>query len=76
VDKHSKLDIDFANKYDPNYTIALDPDAEVMGMFDIAAMPTSFIIDRKGVVQHRIVGFDKNEVPATRSFVEKLVRKK
>jgi len=76
VDKHSKLDIDFAAKYEPNYTIALDPDAAVMGMFDIAAMPTSFIIDRNGVVQHRIVGFDKNEVPTTRSFVEKLVQKK
>jgi protein-disulfide isomerase/uncharacterized membrane protein len=76
VDKNSKLDIDFAAKYEPNYTIALDPDAKTMGMFDIAAMPTSFIVDRKGVIQHRIVGFDKNEVPTTKAFVEKLVQSK
>ena len=72
VDRHEKFSRDFAEKYEAKYTVALDPDAKAMGPFDISAMPTSFVVDRKGVIRHKIVGFKKEEVPQTKRVIEGL----
>jgi len=71
VDRNEKQSLAFAEKFEPSYPVTLDPEATVMGMFDVDAMPTSFIIDRKGVVRHREVGFKKDEV----SFMQKRLQK-
>jgi protein-disulfide isomerase/uncharacterized membrane protein len=76
VDKNSKMDETFIAKYDPNYDVAMDPDAKTMGLFSIVAMPTSFIIDRQGIIRHKIVGFKKEEVPTTRAIINNLLKKK
>jgi protein-disulfide isomerase/uncharacterized membrane protein len=71
VDRNEKQSLAFAEKFEPIYPITLDPEATVMGLFDVDAMPTSFIVDRKGVVRHREVGFKKDEV----SFMQKRLQK-
>ncbi len=73
VDRYSKQSEDFAKKYEPNYPIALDPDSTAMTEFDISAMPTSFVVDKGGVIRQRIVGFKKEEVPGLRAAIEKLL---
>ncbi len=73
VDRYSKSSEDFAKKYDPNYTVALDPNSTAMTEFDISAMPTSFVVDKTGMVRQRIVGFKKEEVPGLRALIEKLL---
>ncbi|MCB9728744.1 MAG: thioredoxin domain-containing protein [Deltaproteobacteria bacterium] len=57
----------------PNFTVALDPSARTMSDFDISAMPTSFIIDRDGVVRERVVGYKEAEVAATRKKITDLL---
>ena len=73
VDRNQKQSEDFAAKYEPNYTIALDPNSTAMTQFDISAMPTSFVVDKDGVVRQRIVGFKKEEVPSLRRTIEQLL---
>lgn len=42
------------NPYD--FTILLDPDAEVQNAYGVFRLPESFIIDRNGVVVEKIIG--------------------
>jgi len=72
VDRNGTQSKNFIEKYAPKYTVALDPDSKAMTEFDIAAMPTSFVVDKKGIVRRRIVGFKKEEVPALKAFIQTL----
>ncbi len=58
---------------DAKFAVALDPEATAMTEFDIAAMPTSFIVDKTGVIRRKIVGFKKEETAELRAFIEKLL---
>jgi len=74
VDQAQSQSESFVKQHAPDATfkVALDPDATAMTQFDIAAMPTSFIVDKEGVIRRRIVGFKAEEVPELRAFIEKL----
>jgi protein-disulfide isomerase/uncharacterized membrane protein len=73
VDRYEKFSKDFADKYELNYTVAFDPEAKSMGPFNIVAMPTSFVVDKKGIIRHRIVGFKKEDVPGTKAVIKNLL---
>ena len=73
VDRAEQFSKDFVKPFDLNYTVAFDPDAKAMGPFDIAAMPTSFVVDKNGVIKKRIVGFKPEDVTPTRKLIEELL---
>lgn len=73
TDRLKKRTLDFVNQYDPNYTVVHDQESSAMGIFNIDSMPASFLVDRKGIVQHRSIGFNVDEVPEIRARVEKLL---
>ena len=73
VDRATSQSKNFADKYEPNYTVAFDPESTTMTEFDISAMPTSFVVDKKGVVRKRVVGFKKEEVPGLKAFIKTLL---
>ena len=58
---------------DPNFKIAYDPSARTMTDFDINAMPTNFIVDRKGKITKRIVGYKDKEIASTRKAIQDLL---
>ena len=76
VDRNPKQSENFANQFNPVYPVALDPDAMTMGLFNINAMPTSFLVDREGVIRHREVGFKKDEVALLQRKIQKLLEGK
>jgi protein-disulfide isomerase/uncharacterized membrane protein/peroxiredoxin len=76
VDKVAQQSEDFAKPFTPNYPVAFDPEASVMGMFDINAMPTSYIVDRQGVVRYKEVGFKAEEVHLVKTRIETLLNQK
>lgn len=76
VDRNSAQSKTFAEQFNPTYPVALDPEAKVMGMFDINAMPTSFLIDRQGIVRQREVGFKAEEVALILRRIENLLDQK
>ena len=54
---------DFLTKYPAKMTVLLDPGAKIVGSYGPRAMPTSYIIDRKGVVRFIHFGFDEKNDP-------------
>ena len=76
VDRNSAQSEKFAKQFNPVYPVALDPDAMTMGLFNINAMPTSFLVDRKGIIRHREVGFKKDEVALLQRRIQKVLEEK
>jgi len=64
----------FARSAGATFPIVLDPKGLIQGQFDIKSMPTTYIIDRQGVIQHKQVGFSPDKTPGTvRPIIEGLL---
>ncbi|MGB0588168.1 MAG: redoxin family protein [Myxococcota bacterium] len=72
VDRQKAAGERYVSTLEPNFTIGYDPIARTMTDFDINAMPTSFIIDKKGVIKKRIVGYKADEIAQTKADIEAL----
>ena len=66
----------FLAKYPASFTVMADVSKQCAKDFDVKAMPSSYVIDRKGVVQHVHLGFRPSEAKELRSVVEKLLNEK
>ena len=58
------------------YPSGTDPEGQVADTFDLDTMPTSFLIDRNGVVRYVHRGFRKDDVDEIRAQIQKLLRKR
>jgi hypothetical protein len=56
------------------YPSLFDPDGKLPTTFGVETMPTSFLIDRQGVIRRVHRGFRKEDVPALRAAIQELVR--
>lgn len=65
----------FLTKYPPSFTVMADISKQCAKDFDVKAMPSSYLIDRNGVVQHIHLGFRSEEAKGVRAQVEKLLAK-
>ena len=63
----------FAQEVGVTFSIALDLDNSVGNLYRVTALPTSFFIDRKGVIRSVIVGGPMSEA-LIQSKVEELLR--
>lgn len=63
----------FLGKYPVDFEIALDPDKQCAKDFGVIAMPSSYLIDRKGVVRHVHQGFRAEEAEDLRLAIEYLL---
>lgn len=66
----------FLAKYPASFTVAADISKQCAKDFDVKAMPSSYIIDRKGMVHHVHLGFRAGEANELRALVEKLLNEK
>lgn len=66
----------FLAKYPASFTIVADKSKQCAKDFAVKAMPSSYIIDRKGVVHHIHLGFRPGEANDIRVIVEKLLSEK
>jgi cytochrome c biogenesis protein CcmG, thiol:disulfide interchange protein DsbE len=55
----------FLAKYPVSFPIAHDPAGKVGDLYQLKGMPSAYIVDRKGVVSHLVVGFDEKKEAAT-----------
>lgn len=55
------------------YDVILDPQNKVLGLFDVKSMPTTYIIDRDGVIQHKQVGFGDTTLGKVTPIIEGLL---
>jgi len=56
------------------YPIALDPAGEVPKAYGVVGMPTSYLIDRNGIVRWRGQGFKPADIDVLRHEVDRLAR--
>jgi peroxiredoxin len=57
VDRDEADAVAWLKEHPVSFPIALDPDSELLGQYNVNSMPTTFVVDRKGVVRSRTVGF-------------------
>lgn len=63
----------FLSKYPVQFTILADVSKQCAKDFGVKAMPSSYLIDRKGVIHHIHLGFRPGEAKDLRTLVEKLL---
>jgi cytochrome c biogenesis protein CcmG, thiol:disulfide interchange protein DsbE len=65
----------FLKQHPVSYTILRDPAGEVPKAFGLAGMPTSYLIDRDGIVRAVHTGFNPTDVDKLRSEIHALLEK-
>jgi peroxiredoxin len=73
VDKDVELARKFIKPYSVGYPSASDPEGRLPEVFGIPTMPTSFLIDRNGVIQYVHPGFREGDAEELRSRIRSLV---
>lgn len=63
----------FLAEHPVGYTSLSDPEGEVAKKFGLIGMPTSFVIDRQGIVRSRHTGFKPNDIDALREEISALI---
>lgn len=66
----------FLEKIPANFTIAFDPEGKTAKSYEVKGMPSSYFIDRKGVLRDSHIGFrSKDEAPMEQRLIELLNEK-
>ncbi len=63
----------FIQRFPANFIVAIDPEKQCAQQFSVAAMPSSFLIDRKGRVRHIQLGFRADETAEIESNIKQLL---
>lgn len=63
----------FLERYPVDYVVLKDPDATVPPLYQLKVMPSSYLIDRNGIIRHIFAGFRKGEMVKVRAAVEGLL---
>jgi thiol-disulfide isomerase/thioredoxin len=64
----------FVQKLALSYPILLDPDFHVDDKYLIQSVPTTILVDKNGVITHRMVGARDWDAPESRDLINKLLR--
>jgi thiol-disulfide isomerase/thioredoxin len=73
VDSESEQAKAFLKRRPVGYPSALDPEGLIPTRFGLQTMPTSYLIDRNGVVRHIHRGFRPDDIGALRERIQALV---
>ena len=63
----------FLDKYPASFTVAADVHEKCAKDFDVKAMPSSYLVDRNGVIRHVHLGFRPDEAKELRVLAEQLL---
>jgi len=63
----------FLDQHPVNYPVLRDPRGDVPSAFGVIGMPSSYLIDRKGVVRARHVGFEPRDIAKLRAEIDSLL---
>lgn len=64
----------FLAKHPVDFSIVADPSKQCARGFEVMAMPTSYLIDRKGNIRHVHQGFRPDESEKLRALITQLVK--
>lgn len=63
----------FLAKTPAQFIVAADSNEQCARSFDVQAMPSSYLIDRNGIIRHIQLGFRSGEAKELRALVEQLL---
>lgn len=66
----------FLEKVPAKFQIAYDPDGDVATKYNLKAMPTSYLIDKKGNLVFAHKGYREGDAPAVEKKIRKLINSK
>ena len=75
VDENTDDARKFLQKHPVDYPIAKDPKGILPSVYGIKVMPTSYLIDRDGVVQYVHTAFKEGDIEKLKVEIEKLIAK-
>ena len=75
VDENTKDAEKFLAKHPVSFPIVKDPKGVLPGVFGVKAMPTSYLIDKNGVVKYVHAAFKEGDIEKLRAKIEKLIAK-
>lgn len=64
---------DFLKQFQNKFTIVFDTDKQCAKDFNVIAMPSTYIIDKRGLVRHIHRGFRPGEMEAMRELIDALL---
>ena len=73
LDENSQDATDFINKINVSYKIFADKSGEIPESFGVNAMPTSYVIDKSGVIRYVHSGYKSGDVNKIKAEIEKLL---
>lgn len=73
VDENTEDAKKFLQKHPVSYPIAKDPKGVLPGVFGVKAMPTSYLIDKNGVVKYVHAAFKEGDIEKLKIEIEKLI---
>lgn len=76
VDTSAKKAMRFLKKNPIGYPSVADPKGKLPRRFGLETMPTSYLIDRKGVIRYVHKGFRSGDISEIRDQIAKLVKQK
>ena len=65
----------FLSKYPVDYTVLKDSSGEVAEKFNIQAMPSSVLVDKKGVIRVNHKGYKNGDIDKLKKAVKQLIAK-
>ncbi|MBI1796387.1 MAG: TlpA family protein disulfide reductase [Candidatus Eisenbacteria bacterium] len=69
LDKEPAAATAFLDRFEAPFEIAFDPAGEAADAYKVSVMPTSFLIDRSGVIVSTHAGFDPRKAAAAESLI-------
>jgi thiol-disulfide isomerase/thioredoxin len=69
VDKDREAADKFLSEFPTPFVVAYDPDGKVAEQFHVAAMPSSYVIDRDGKIAYAHRGFEPKKAPEMESHI-------
>jgi peroxiredoxin len=65
-----------AERWKIPYVVGSDPDSKTNSKYRVSALPTLFVIDRKGVIREVLIGYDPRRREAIEKLFEQLLSEK
>lgn len=73
VDENTNDARKFLQKHPVNYPIAKDPKGILPSVFGIKAVPTSYLVDKNGVIRYVHVAFKEGDIELLKVEIKKLI---
>ena len=74
VDSDRELARRFLEENKAEFTIGYDAEGQLASAFQVQGMPSSFLIDRAGVIRHSHVGFREKEINSIEKQIQNLIQ--